>query len=152
MGVVAFSSIGLPGLNGFTGEVLSVMGMFATNKLYATLGLTGIILGAWYTLWLVQRTFFGRLREPVAEGHGAEHAHVSDLNVRELAALAPIMVMIFWIGLYPEYFTRRMEPSVQRVVFRLHRSRPPEFGGLNQPASQLAAQGEPAAPHVAAQE
>jgi NADH-quinone oxidoreductase subunit M len=118
LGVVAFSSIGLPGLNGFTGEVLSVMGMFANNRLYASLGLTGIILGAWYTLWLVQRTFFGRLREPVLEGHGA-HATPGDLNIREVAALAPILVLIVWIGIYPQFFIRRMEPSINQVVQRL---------------------------------
>ena len=118
LGVVAFSSIGLPGLNGFTGEVLSVMGMFANNRLYASLGLTGIILGAWYTLWLVQRTFFGRLREPILEGHGDHHAP-GDLNFREIAALAPILVLIVWIGVDPQFFIRRMEPSISRVVQRL---------------------------------
>jgi NADH-quinone oxidoreductase subunit M len=118
LGVVAFSSIGLPGLNGFTGEVLSVMGMFAHSKLYGTLALFGIILGAWYTLWLVQRTFFGTFREPVAEGHGTHHA-VGDLNFREIAALAPILVLIVWIGVYPQFFTRRMEPSINQVVKKL---------------------------------
>src|SRR5579872_81802 len=97
LGVVAFSSIGLPGLNGFTGEVTALMGMFQNNRLYATLGLTGIILGAWYMLWLVQRTFFGRLREPILEGHG-DHAPPRDLCFREIAALAPIIVLIVWIG------------------------------------------------------
>jgi len=118
LGVVAFSSIGLPGLNGFTGEILSVLGMFASNRLYAVLGLTGIILGAWYTLWLVQRTFFGRLREPVVEGHEV-HEAPGDLNFREIAALAPILVMIVWIGIYPQFFIRRMEPSINQVVRRL---------------------------------
>jgi NADH-quinone oxidoreductase subunit M len=118
LGVVAFSSIGLPGLNGFTGEILSVMGMFANNRLYASLGLTGIILGAWYMLWLVQRTFFGRLREPVLEGHGV-HAAPGDLNFREIAALAPILVLIVWIGVDPQFFIRRMEPSINQVVHRL---------------------------------
>lgn len=129
LGIVAFSSIGLPGLNGFPGEVLSIMGMFASNKLYATLGLTGIILGAWYTLWLVQRTFFGRLREPVAEGHGhGSHHEAADLNFREIAALAPILVLIFWIGLYPDFFTSRMQPSINHVVQKLARAKPAVSG------------------------
>jgi NADH-quinone oxidoreductase subunit M len=109
----------LPGLNGFTGEVLSVMGMFANDRLYASLGLTGIILGAWYMLWLVQRTFFGRLREPVLEGHG-DHHPPGDLNAREIAALAPILVLIVWIGIDPQFFIRRMEPSIHAVVQRLN--------------------------------
>ncbi len=115
LGVVAFSSIGLPGLNGFTGEVTALMGMFQNNQLYACLGLTGIILGAWYMLWLVQRTFFGRLREPVLEEHG-DHVPPGDLNTREILALAPILVLIVWIGIYPQFFTSRMEPSINKVV------------------------------------
>jgi NADH-quinone oxidoreductase subunit M len=122
LGVVAFSSIGLPGLNGFTGEVTSLMGMFQVDRTYATLGLTGIILGAWYMLWLVKRTFFGPLREPVLEGHG-DHPPPRDLNLREIVALAPILVLIVWIGVYPQFFTRRMEPSIQHVVQRLTQAR-----------------------------
>jgi NADH-quinone oxidoreductase subunit M len=127
--VVAFSSIGLPGLNGFTGEVTSLMGMFATNRLYGTLSLAGIILGAWYTLSLVRRTFFGRLREPVQshahspvvshhQAHGQPHAEtpLTDLNLRELCALGVLIVPIFWIGLYPQFFTRRMQPSLQPIA------------------------------------
>src|SRR5712691_10709797 len=76
--VIVFSSIGLPGLNGFTGEVLALIGMFKVNRLYGACGLTGIIIGAWYMLWLVRRTFFGRLREPLQEtgagGHAAQPA------------------------------------------------------------------------------
>ncbi|MGE5195466.1 MAG: complex I subunit 4 family protein [Deltaproteobacteria bacterium] len=123
LGVVALSSIGLPGLNGFTGEVTSLMGMFQYNRLYATLGLTGIILGAWYMLWLVQRTFFGRLREPVLEGHG-DHMPPGDLSAREILALAPILVLIVWIGIYPQFFTSRMEPSINQVVQGLQRTWP----------------------------
>ena len=121
--VVALSSIGLPGLNGFTGEILSIMGMFHhdwINKTrYGFVGLAGIILGAWYMLWLVQRTYFGRLREPVVEGHG-DHSPPADLNAREIFALAPILVLIVWIGVYPQFFTRRMEPSISRVVEKLN--------------------------------
>jgi NADH-quinone oxidoreductase subunit M len=115
LGIIAFSSIGLPGLNGFTGEVTSLLGMFRVDRLYACLGLTGIILGAWYMLWLVQRTFFGRLREPLVEGHGP-HTPPTDLNAREILALAPIIVLIFWIGIHPQFFTSRMEPSINKVV------------------------------------
>ncbi|MFN0052453.1 MAG: NuoM family protein [Planctomycetales bacterium] len=123
--IIAFSSIGLPGLNGFTGEILSLMGMFARQPLYAILSLSGIVLGAWYMLWLVQRTFFGRLREPVLESHStppgrpeehSDHVPLADLNRRELAALAPIVLLIVWIGVYPQFFVRRMEPSIAQVM------------------------------------
>jgi len=141
LGVVAFSSIGLPGLNGFTGEVLSVMGMFAHSKLYGTLALVGIILGAWYTLWLVQRTFFGTLREPVAEGYGTHH-EVTDLNFREIAALAPILVLIVWIGVYPQFFTRRMEPSINQVVKKLTVARQRVVSAAEKKAGPLTAEAE----------
>lgn len=126
--LVALSSIGLPGLNGFTGEFLSVMGMFHQDRLdweashgtlYGFLGLTGIILGAWYMLWLVQRTYFGRLREPVIEDHG-DHQPVTDLKPREIFALAPVLVLIVWIGVDPQFFIRRTEPSIQQVVEKLN--------------------------------
>jgi NADH-quinone oxidoreductase subunit M len=127
---VTLSSIGLPGLNGFTGEILSLLGMFRTRPLFAVLGLTGIIIGAWYMLWLVQRTFFGRLREPILDqpGHAAvgthDHHELHDLSWREILALAPVAVMILWIGLFPQFFLDRMEPSIQQVVAVLEKSGP----------------------------
>jgi NADH-quinone oxidoreductase subunit M len=98
--------------------------MFRSQKLYAVLSLSGIILGAWYMLWLVQRTFFGKLREPVLEEHGgagahADHPSLADLNTRELCALVPIVVFIVWIGIYPQFFIRRMEPSINQVMEHL---------------------------------
>src|SRR5258708_38068728 len=69
-------------------------------------------------LWLVQRTVFRRPREPILEGHGAHHAP-GELNFREIAALAPILVLIVWIGVDPQFFIRRMEPSINGVVQRL---------------------------------
>jgi NADH-quinone oxidoreductase subunit M len=133
--IVVFSSIGLPGLNGFTGEVLALMGMFRQNALYAILSLSGIILGAWYMLWLVQRTFFGKLREPVLEGHHGAHASVGghgnhqtplqDLNFREICALLPLVIAMFAIGLFPQFFLSRMEPSIRPIVAVLQESRLP---------------------------
>jgi NADH-quinone oxidoreductase subunit M len=135
--IIVFSSIGLPGLNGFTGEILSLMGMFKHSPTFAVLGLTGIIVGAWYMLWLVQRTFFGRLHEPILQGieqtlypplsgaAHAEHAELRDLNPREIFALAPIVVLIFAIGLYPQFFISRMEPSIRAVAVVLDQAQPP---------------------------
>jgi NADH-quinone oxidoreductase subunit M len=152
LGVIAFSSIGLPGLNGFTGETLSVLGMFANAssnaRLYATLGLTGIFLGAWYMLWLVQRTFFGRLREPVLEGHGV-HAVPGDLNTREIAALAPIILLIVWIGIYPQFFIRRMEPSIAQVVRRLENARASRFAAAHSESPSVVASSRLGSPEQA---
>lgn len=159
--VVAFSSIGLPGLNGFTGEVTSLMGMFAASRLYGSLAVSGIILGAWYTLSLVRRTFFGRLREPVQEhapaghrhthgapqpAHAAEHEHapLSDLNFRELAALAVLLVPIVWIGLYPQFFTRRMQPSLRPIVAALQSQGAPRFASRPVPPKVHSGRSAPA--------
>ncbi len=126
-----FSSIGLPGLNGFAGEFPILQGMFSRAwnaapsvledhlKAIAVLAVLGVVLGAWYMLWLVQRVFFGPLREPDT-GHGgsAGHAHsgpVRDLSPREILALAPLVVFVFWIGLHPAFFMRRMAPSVDKI-------------------------------------
>lgn len=130
LGVLAFSSIGLPGLNGFTGEVTALMGMFQEDWRYAALGLTGIILGAWYMLWLVQRTFFGRLRQPEME-EDAPHEPPRDLCAREICALAPILVLIVWIGVYPQFFTHRMERSVNQVAQRLASVRARGYGAID---------------------
>jgi len=141
--VVTFSSIGLPGLNGFTGEILSLAGMFRANALYAILSLSGIILGAWYMLWLVQRTFFGKLREPLHEGHGHDHhAHppIGDMNCREWCALLPLTVLIFAIGIFPQYFISRMEPSIVAVAKGLSVHRQPlQTAVVNQPPVLLIA-------------
>jgi NADH-quinone oxidoreductase subunit M len=113
---MALSSIGLPGLNGFVGEVMVLLGMFREHRLYAVFATAGIVLGAWYMLWLVERTFFGPLREPQFDG---PHEPVRDLSRRELAALVPLAVLVFWIGIYPQFFLRRMEPSVAPIAAAL---------------------------------
>lgn len=87
--LVSFSSIGLPGTNGFTGEFLVLAGSFLAQPLYAVLGLSGIILGAWYMLWLVKRVFYGRLREPIT-AHGAGHAQHGTPG----SASAPVTVQL----------------------------------------------------------
>jgi NADH-quinone oxidoreductase subunit M len=118
--VMTLSSIGLPGLNGFVGEFLSLLGMFerawgqpSENPLVlqvlSVLATFGVVLGAWYMLQLVQRVFFGPLREP----HQGDHAApVRDLSVREIMALAPLVVFIVWIGIQPSFFLDRMRPAL----------------------------------------
>ncbi len=108
---IAMSSIGLPGLNGFVGEVLSLIGMFRRHPVYAVLGTTGIVLGAWYLLTMIQHAFFGPLREPA---HGGDA--VRDMNAREVFAIAPICALCLWIGVMPQPLLDTIRPDVDAVV------------------------------------
>jgi NADH-quinone oxidoreductase subunit M len=125
-----FSSIGLPGMNGFAGEFLILLGMFqrawtgAPVELkpqlmaIAVLSVSGVVLGAWYMLHLVQRVFFGPLREPSSHS-GEEHAPITDMNLREILALAPLLVFIFWIGLRPADFLTPMNATLDQATSRV---------------------------------
>jgi NADH-quinone oxidoreductase subunit M len=108
---ISMSSIGLPGLNGFVGEFLSLAGMFRRNPVFAVLGTTGVVLGAWYLLTMLQHAFFGPLREPE---HG-DHA-VSDMNAREMFAISPICALCLWIGVMPQPIIDTIRPDVDSVV------------------------------------
>jgi NADH-quinone oxidoreductase subunit M len=120
-----FSSIGLPGLNGFAGEFLILIGMFGRAwtetsdpfevpyKIMTVLAVFGVVLGAWYMLYLVQRVFFGPLNEPE---HSHSHPPVRDLSLREVGALAPLAVFVLWIGLHPEFFLGRMRPTLEPLA------------------------------------
>jgi NADH-quinone oxidoreductase subunit M len=121
---IAMSSIGLPGLNGFPGEMLSLAGMFKRNPYYAALGATGLVLGAWYLLTMLQSVFFGPLKEPA---HG-EH-HVRDISLRELAALAPIAAACLWIGVQPQGVIDVIRPDVEAVA-NLYEGRPPHVDAV----------------------
>ena len=111
--VTMFSSIGLPGLNGFVGEFLILVGAFQYNKIYAGVALIGIILGAAYMLWLFQRMMFGPLDKP-------ENQNLTDMNRREIIYMVPLIIFMFWIGLYPKPFIQLMEPSVANLVQRVN--------------------------------
>jgi len=110
--LVALSSIGLPGLNGFVGEFLILLGAFGANRTAAVLGAGGIVLGAVYMLWMYQRVIFGPIRHE-------ENRGLSDLTPREIAVLAPVAAMIVVMGVYPTPFLRAMEPSVKGIVARI---------------------------------
>lgn len=103
--VVMFSSIGLPGLNGFVGEFLILVGAFGVTPGWTAAAATGVILGAVYMLWLYRRFIFGPLKNPANE-------KLTDLNARELVLLAPILLLIVLMGVYPQPFLRRIEPAV----------------------------------------
>ena len=107
--IIMFSSMGLPGLNGFIGEFLILVGAFRVSWWWGAFAVTGIVLGAAYMLWLYQRTMFGEITKE-------ENKTLSDLNAREMATLIPIIALCFWIGLYPSPFLRAMEVSVANVI------------------------------------
>src|SRR5215212_3454923 len=107
--VVALSSIGLPGLNGFIGEFLVLLGSFSAYPWATGIATTGVIFAAAYLLWALQRMIFNRLDKPENEG-------LTDLTRRELVVLLPLIVGIVWLGLFPGPVLRRMEPAVRRYV------------------------------------
>ncbi|MBI4240141.1 MAG: Fe-S-binding domain-containing protein, partial [Candidatus Rokubacteria bacterium] len=107
--VVSLSSLGLPGLNGFVGEFLILVGAFQVHRLTAALATTGIIFAAVYMLWMYQRVIFGEVRR-------AENRALPDLTLREWAVLLPVLLFILWIGVYPAPFTEVTEASVQALL------------------------------------
>ncbi|MGA2262071.1 MAG: NADH-quinone oxidoreductase subunit M, partial [Acidobacteriota bacterium] len=119
--VVTLSSIGLPGLNGFVGEVLILAGTFVTNWVYAAIAATGMILGAVYMLWMYQRVFLGKVT------HSA-NLEMKDIDIREKLLLVPILLMMLWIGVYSTPFLHRMDASLQLVQKRVHSAHAPSGG------------------------
>ena len=107
--IVTLSSIGLPGTNGFVGEFLVLLGAFRTNPLWAIIAATGVILSALYMLWMFQRVFFG----PVTH---AENETLTDLTFRERLVFAPIIILIFWMGVYPQPLLDRAQPTLDRTI------------------------------------
>lgn len=127
--IITMSSIGLPALNGFIGEftilagafqipasvAVSIMGFTLGGKFWAICGVSGIVLGAAYMLWLYQRTMFGPLENP-------ENQKLADCSVREILYLAPIVALCFWIGLYPKPFFKILEKPVAHLVEQVNAS------------------------------
>ncbi|MGQ9617770.1 MAG: NADH-quinone oxidoreductase subunit M [Candidatus Aminicenantia bacterium] len=111
--IMMFSSIGLPGLNGFMGELPILVGTFQVKWEWAALAATGIILGAAYMLWLYQRVMLGTIKNP-------ENEKIKDLNLREFLQFIPLIILAFWIGIYPKPYFKIMEKSIYQVVERVN--------------------------------
>jgi NADH-quinone oxidoreductase subunit M len=110
--IVTLSSMGLPGLNGFVGEFTILLGAFGSDHIspwFAGVSAAGVILAAIYMLKMFQKMFLG----PVTKD---ENKTLKDLNGREIVTLVPLLVFIFWIGLYPKFFFELMSPSVEQLV------------------------------------
>ena len=121
--VVMMSSVGLPGLNGFVGEFLVLLGTFITHRWWAIVGSTGVILAAVYLLWAYQRVFHG-----VPDG---PNATMTDMTWRERATLAPLLVGIVFLGIYPKPVLDRIQPSVDHLIAHVQHVDP----GLHVPSS-----------------
>ena len=107
--IVTLSSIGLPFTNGFVGEFLILLGTFKANMWYAVFAATGVILSACYMLWMFQRVFYGKVDNP-------ENQKLKDIDWREKIILLPLIILIFWIGIYPKPLLDRIEPSVKDLL------------------------------------
>jgi NADH-quinone oxidoreductase subunit M len=107
--VVVLSSLGLPGLNGFVGEFLILVGAFQRNPWLAAVATSGIIFAAVYLLWMYQRVIFGDVTHEANKSLG-------DLTTREWAVLVPVVVLIVWIGVYPASFTGKTEATVEALI------------------------------------
>lgn len=118
--VVTFSSIGLPGMNGFVGEMLVLLGSFGPHPVATAFAATGVILGAVYMLWMVQRVVFGPLTNH-------ENKDLKDMTGAELATLAPLIFLIFAMGLFPKPILDRIGPSVDALLVEMESSTPVSF-------------------------
>jgi NADH-quinone oxidoreductase subunit M len=113
--VVMLSSIGLPGLNGFVGEFLILLGAYLSLKVTVYFAVTGLILGALYMMWAYERVMWGRLSKTV-------NVTIADLSAREIAVMVPMLGLMFFMGLYPRPLLARMEPSVDALLVRVHQA------------------------------
>jgi len=120
LAIFSFASFGIPGTNGFIGELLILVGVAEYNIIIAAIALPGVLLSAAYMLWMLQRIVWGE--------HTRENKlPVADLNMRELSTLLPLLVLVFWIGFYPKPFLGFMEVSVDHLLTQIQSAQPIKF-------------------------
>jgi NADH-quinone oxidoreductase subunit M len=113
--IVSFSSIGVPGTNGFVGEFLVLVGSFRTEPFFALIATTAVIFAAAYLLWAIQRIIYNPLTKP-------ENKNLPDLNWRDIGLLAPLLFAIVWLGVYPAPVLNRTREAAARLVHRVESS------------------------------
>lgn len=114
--VVTMSSIAVPMTNGFVGEFLILLGAYQYSPAVAMISVTGVVLGAAYMLWMVKRVFFGPKGELILAGEKNAHHVLTDLSWREISVMAPLLIMIFWMGLFPNNFMDYSKASVDNLI------------------------------------
>ncbi|MBI5343792.1 MAG: NADH-quinone oxidoreductase subunit M [Deltaproteobacteria bacterium] len=132
--VIALSSIALPGTNGFIGELLILIGLFKFSLLAAAVSIVGVVLGPLYMLGMCKRVILGKVTK-------AENERLCDLNLREVITLAPILALIFWIGLYPGYFINLTSASTAHIVEAVNK-KGGRMAEVNAPAAREAGAAE----------
>lgn len=134
--IVTFSSVGLPGTNGFVGEFLVLIGSFESElRWWTIIASSGVILSAVYMLWMFQRVMFGELTNP-------KNQTLTDLNGREIAIMVPLIVLIFVMGVYPKPFIDKMNPAIEKLITQ---TRIKQVAHLCTPPEAVAAPDAPAA-------
>jgi NADH-quinone oxidoreductase subunit M len=123
--LITLSSIGLPGLNGFVGEFLILLGAFSWSPILATFAASGVILSATYMLWMFQRVNYGTV--------SAKNAALPDLKPREWAILVPVIAMAVLMGVLPNLFLRPMAPSIERTLNQVRRGVEVDVRAQSQP-------------------
>jgi NADH-quinone oxidoreductase subunit M len=111
--IMTFASIGLPGTSGFVGEFLTLIGAYYAAPWVAILAATGVILGAAYSLWLYRRVVLGQLVKPTLQ-------NLRDLHWREKIIFAPMVLVVLWMGIYPQSFLAPMAPAVDKLLSQFH--------------------------------
>jgi len=114
--IFTLSSVGLPGLNGFVGEFLILLGAFKVYPWYAIISASGVIFAAVYMLWMFQRVMFGVITNP-------KNRVLEDMSAREVLVLMPLLIFVVWIGIYPSTFLKPMEPSVKNFIQQVDRKK-----------------------------
>ncbi len=115
--IITLSSIGLPGMNGFIGEFLIMLGGFKWDPRFVVIAALGVILSAVYMLWMFQRVFYGKVTNDHNKG-------LPDLSIREWAIVGPLAAAAILMGVFPNVFLKPMEPAVTRIVERVESRRP----------------------------
>jgi NADH-quinone oxidoreductase subunit M len=136
--ILTLASIGMPGLNGFIGEFVIMLGAFRRDPRFVVAAATGVILSAIYMLWMFQRVFYGRITN-------LDNADLPDLRPREWAGVLPLCAMAIFMGVFPTLFLKPMEPAVRRMVERVQSVQPVRVdnGMQNSKFKMQTAQGSP---------